>query len=338
MRKFALVFACLPALAAADIHYTLAPNTRSKSIAVSISPDTPGAAEIFRIPAWCPGFYSIKNYQAKIYDVVATTSDGTALAVQKVDSRSWRVVNPNKKQITFRYMVLGDDPGLGFFAVNVRDDKVFVNGPAAFMYVDGKVTEPTRLTLKLGQQKWDVATGLSKNEEGAYVANGYDEFIDNPIQLGTMARRSFSIGESAFEVVFASPDNQYRPNLDKQAEMIKKVSAPAVALFGGLPVKRFVFIFHLAVGDFSGGLEHRASTVMSVPNSATADIATLVAHEFFHTWNVKQLRPKVLGPFDYTQPVRTGNLWFAEGVTDYYAQLMTYRGYVGDASWLEDVF
>jgi predicted metalloprotease with PDZ domain len=333
MRKLALVLLALPVWASADVAYTLTPNPAAKTITVTVTPDQSGATETFRIPAWCPGFYTLKNFETKVFDVAAAAEDGTPLKLEKVDSRGWRVQNPDGKKITLSYKVMGDDPGLGFFGVNVREDKAFVNGAAGFMYVDGKLTEPTRLTIKLPNPGWNIATGMTRTGD-TFLAGGYDELIDHPIQLGTMARKSFKIGEYDFEVVFASVDNRYRPNLDKQVEVIRKVAAPAVELFRGAPFKRYVFIFHLAVGDFSGGLEHRASTTISVPNDPNLDMDTLVAHEFFHTWNVKNIRPKVLGPFDYTTKVRTGNLWFAEGTTDYYAKMNTYRGGLHDPSWL----
>jgi len=105
-------------------------------------------------------------------------------------------------------------------------------------------------------------------------------------------------------------------------------------LFGKAPFKHYTYFIHLAEGEFPGGLEHRACTVMAVPNGSELHIEDLAAHEYFHAWNVKQIRPKVLGPFDYTQPVRTKNLWFAEGVTDYYSKIHTYQAGLGDVNWL----
>ena len=333
MRKLALALFLLPTLAKADVSYTLTPNPAAKTITVAVTPDMSGASETFRIPAWCPGFYTLKNYETKIFDVAAASEDGTALKLEKVDARGWRVLNPEGKKVTLSYKVMGDDPGLGFFGVNVREDKAFVNGPAAFMYVDGKLTEPTSLQIKVPTARWDIATGMTRSGE-KFVASGYDELIDHPIQMGTMARKSFKIGDYEFEAVFASIDNRYRPNLDNQVAVMRKVAAPAVELFHGAPFKRYVFIIHLALGDFGGGLEHRGSTTISMANDPNLDMDTLIAHEFFHTWNVKNIRPKVLGPFDYTTKVRTGNLWFAEGVTDYYAKMNTYRGTLHDGTWL----
>ena len=109
-------------------------------------------------------------------------------------------------------------------------------------------------------------------------------------------------------------------------------------MFRGAPFKHYTYIIHLAVGDFSGGLEHRASTVIAVPDSTNLRLAELATHENFHSWNVKQIRPKALGPFDYTKQVRTANLRFAEGVTDYYAYLMMYRSGERDSAWLLQEF
>ncbi|MFI5387456.1 MAG: hypothetical protein ACHQ50_15215, partial [Fimbriimonadales bacterium] len=137
-----------------------------------------------------------------------------------------------------------------------------------------------------------------------------------------------------FEVVFVSTDQQYRPNLDEETARLKAIALPALKMFGGASFKRYIFFIHLAIGNFSGGLEHRACNVQAVRSTRPLDIDDLAAHEYFHAWNVKQIRPKILGPFDYTKEQRTANLWFAEGVTDYYAKITTYRSGLQDLNWL----
>lgn len=332
MRTVTLALFLLPTLAAADIKYTLTPIPASKAVAVTVTPDKPGASEIFRIPAWCPGFYFLQSYPDKMFDVKATDATGKALTIEKVDKDSWKVSNPDRKAITFSYKVQGDDDGQGFFGVSVKADKAFTNGAATFVYVDGRKDEETQLAVKL-PEKWDIATGMTPVSTGNYTAGGYDEFIDHPIQMGAMTRRSFKIGDLDFDVVIAS-DNPIRFKIDEQTTVLKKVSEEAVKLFHGAPFKHYVYILHLTNAGFLGGLEHRGSTCIAMPDSAGLDYTTLAAHEFFHTWNVKNLRPKVLGPFDYTKECRTGNLWFAEGVTDYYANMNAYRSGLREAKWL----
>ncbi len=177
--------------------------------------------------------------------------------------------------------------------------------------------------------------GLAK-PDGTLVAGGYDEFIDHPIQLGKFDRRTFAISGIPFEVVYVAPDNKPLCDMDAETERLRRVSEPALKMFGGAGFKRYVYIIHLSIGNFSGGLEHRACNVQAIANSPELHLDDLAAHEYFHAWNVKQIRPKILGPFDYTGPQRTANLWFAEGVTDYYSKLHTFQSGLKTESWLND--
>jgi predicted metalloprotease with PDZ domain len=339
MRRFLLLAALLPGLAAADVRYTLTPEPAAKQVRISMTLEEAKTREEFRIPAWCPGFYFLLNYHEKISDFRAVDPSGQELEVQhskEGDPRAWYVVNPAGTPITVSYRVLGDDPGLGFFRVNVQPHTAFINGPAAFMYSPGHMTETARLKVDV-PAGWQVATPMDVDKAPAsYVAGGYDELIDHPIQVGKFERRSFTVEGIPFEAVYVSPNQQYSPDLNAETERLRKLSIPAIKMMGGAPFKRYLYLIHLSIGDFSGGLEHRAANVMAVSNRKNLGIDDLAAHEYFHAWNVKQIRPLPLGPFDYTRPVRTGNLWFSEGVTDYYSKLHTYQSGLGDVGWLFD--
>jgi predicted metalloprotease with PDZ domain len=330
-RWLCLLFLC-PVWAAADIHYTLQPNPKAHAVEVSISLDKGPTKQEFRIPAWCPGFYFIENYQTQISAVNATGAKGEKLSISHDDPRAWVVDNPTGNPLTMSYVVSGNDTGLGFFGVNVKDDKAFTNGAATFMFLPDRLTERDTLTVHLPPE-WKIATAMDTHQDGDYVASGYDELIDNPIQMGNFVLKTFTVHDIPFQAVFVAPSDQIQINVDDEVQHLRQESETAVNLFGSAPFKHYTFIFHFAVGNFDGGLEHRASCVLALPNE-DQPIDDLTAHEFFHAWNVKQIRPKVLGPFDYTKPDRTANLWFAEGVTDYYSKLITYRSGLGDEGWL----
>jgi len=335
MRRICIALALAPALAAADVAYTLKPLPDKALLHVTITVPKASEVEKFRIPAWCPGFYFLLDYQKQIQNVEATDTLGNKLPVTSPEAHEWDVKSAAGGSVTLSYDVLGDDAGLGFFSDNVRADKAFANGPATFMYPVTRKEEKDSLRITL-PEKWDIATGMS-SKDGVYIAGGYDELIDHPIQMGKFERRTFKVGDIPFEAVFVAPDNNIAANVDKEAEVLHAISKSPLQLFGQKSgFKRYVYIFHLAVGNFAGGLEHRASTCIAINNSPSLGMADLAAHEYFHSWNVKQIRPAILGPFDYTQQVRTANLWFAEGVTDYYAKLVTYRSGAGDQRWLLD--
>lgn len=341
LARLLIALSFLPAFALGTIDYRIQPEPAHRTLRVSMSVPSTSDQESFSIPAWCPGFYFLREYQKKIFDFVATDSEGRPMTVRhEPDSRTWIVANPDRGALRVGYRVLGDDPGLGFFGTSVLGATAFVNGPSAFMYVEGRKEEPIELAVEYAdtEKEWKTACALDPGPviPGAttFKAGGYDELADSPIQMGRFETRSFRVAGIPFTVVFVSRNQRYQCDLDAETARLQAVSSPALQLFGGAAFKRYIYFIHLAVGDFSGGLEHRAGNVQAVSDSRPLDIDDLAAHEYFHAWNVKQIRPKILGPFDYTQPQRTANLWFAEGVTDYYAKITTYRSGLKDQAWL----
>ncbi len=326
----------LAGLAAADLHYAIEPDSVARQYRVSVRLDKAVEKEVFQIPAWCPGFYFVLNYQEKISDVRAADANGQPLKVERSGTREWTVQNPNSEPISFSYRVLADDPAPGFFGASIQGDKAFVNGPSTFVYSPTRMTETHWLTIRL-PRGWEIATAMDPAGDGRYKSPDYDEFIDHPIQMGRFERRKFAAGGKPFESVFSTLRGDIQANLDFETERFRRISEAGIKFWGDAPFPRYLYLVHLDPGAFSGGLEHRSSTVLNIWNTRSLNVDTLAAHEFFHTWNVKRLRPAVLGPFDYTKPVRTKNLWFSEGVTDYYAHrlvlwagLMTPEQFLGN--------
>ncbi|RYG79893.1 M61 family peptidase, partial [bacterium] len=330
-----LLGASLAAFASATVTYTITPDVKARTYAVRMELSEANAQETFRIPAWSPGYYTLLNYAGKIGSVKATAPDGTALTVRRT-GKTWTVANPARTPVRLTYRVLGDDKGLGFFWSYLGQNTGFVNGPSLYMWADGRKEEQTRVKID-APEGWDVATSMAKNDEGLYEARDYDELLDSPLQLGAMRRRQFEAEGIPFEVVWVSGGSDgFQPDLDAETERIKRGSIPAIRIFGGAPFKRYTYIIHLGVGDFAGGLEHHASTVIAMPNVPILHLDDLATHEYFHAWNVKSIRPVALGPFDYTAPVRVKDLWFSEGVTDYYAKLTAYQAGLKDRAWVLD--
>lgn len=311
------------AFALGDIHYKVRVNPSAKNFSVTMQLSAANESEIVRIPAWCPGFYFLLDFEKALFDFKASNPSGEPLKVRRIDPRGYLVTNPAKTPITITYRIQGLDTGLGFFRNHVRSTNAFINGPAFFMFAEERLTEKCSVEFIL-PDRWDIATAMESNSKGIYSAEGYDELADHPVQLGVFVRRTFKVNDVPFEAIWVA-DPQVRCDVDKETEFLRKGSLPAVRMFGKIPFKKYLYIIHLEVGDFAGGLEHRASTVIAVPNSQSVNLDDLATHEYFHSWNVKQIRPKILGPFDYTKQQRTGNLWFSEGVTDYYAKLHAFQ-------------
>lgn len=329
---FSALTLCLGARA--DLKYRVVPEPASRSILVSLTIDSDRDSETVRIPAWSPGYYLILNYQDGLTMLGSSDPAGHDLAVSRLDLRGWKIANPSHTPITVRYRVAGDDPGLGFFGVHVEKDNAYWNGAGAFLYPEGRLKERDELAIDL-PEGWNVATSMDRQPDGAFYAQtGYDELIDHPVQLGHFVVRSFLCRGIPFSVVFVAPEGQIECDVDAETRRLAAMSAPAIDLFHGAGFKRYLYLLHLKVGNFSGGLEHRGSNVQAIQNTKHLNLDELATHEYFHAWNVKQIRPYVLGPFDYSREQKTGALWFAEGVTDYYAYITAYRSGLFSREWL----
>lgn len=298
------------------------------------------------IPTWTPGWYQTMPYSQGIRDLQAGDDRGTSLSVQQVNHFTWRVETEGSQTVRLRYRVLAQDEGMGFFGVAMGPHHAFINGAAAFLYeMDSKnVPHEVRFQLPAG---WQVATAMdftTQTEQrhfgdvrDVFQAPNYDELIDCPIQMGRFEVRDFRARGVPMRVVFASESGNILCNMERMTADFQRIASVGIDLFGRAPFKRYLFIVHLSGRGFGGGLEHLNSTVLSAPDRRDLNLNMLAAHEYFHAWNVKRIRPKVLGPFDYTQPVRTKALWWCEGVTDYYASVLVLRaGLMTDrAFWQE---
>jgi len=334
MRVLVAAAAMLPAFALGVVHYGVSVDVAKKAIEVTIRIDRPSETESFLIPGWTPGFYTMEQFQKGISGVTSHASDGTKLAVSHPHDHEWTVEDPQRLPFTLSYAVAGSDVGLGFFGTYVEDPEAYINGPSAYMYDPARRSEPVTMSIR-SPTSWDVATAMPRDADGTYSADDYDQMADYSLQMGQLTRKEFKVDGVPFEAVFvAPPKHDVIMDIDNQTATLAKIAKPAIDLFHGAPFKKYIFFFHLTPEGFQGGLEHRSGTVIAIPNSPNQDLSDLCAHEFFHAWNVKQIRPVLLGPFDYTKPQRTGNLWFAEGVTDYYSKVLTYRSGVHDAAWL----
>jgi predicted metalloprotease with PDZ domain len=292
----------------------------ARRIEVELQVDSRGAETLdVRMPVWTPGSYLVREHQRHV-DGLAAQGDGRELPVEKVDKHTWRVRPGGARTVRIAYR-------LHCFELTVRTNHVdathaFLNPSAAAVFVAGRENEPcaVRLQLPEGWRTW-VALPL---EDGAYKAQDYDELADSPFECGPLASHSaheFTAQGVAHElVVWGRGDFDARKVIP---DVVKVIDAEA-AIFGGLPYRdRYLFVVHLN-DKGRGGLEHRRSCALIVPRfcfvqkSAYEDFLLLVAHEFFHLWNVKRLRPSVFTPYDWTGENHTRLLWAMEGLTSTY--------------------
>ncbi len=307
----------------APVSYRLAipePTTQYVEVELELG-DAPNDRTRLAMPAWTPGSYLIRDFGKHVYDLAAFDAEGRALPVTRVDKQTWTVANDGRG-FRAEYRVFAD--ALSVRTSYVDDRLALLNGAGLFMYVDGETGRAATLELA-PPSGWTAHTALDRPTPGVpeYAAPSYDELIDSPLLLGAaadVAVRRFEVAGKPIELVFAAPGGS-NADLDRVAADAERIVRAFARMLNGLPFERYSF---LLVGDEAGGggLEHHDSTAMIVPPHMFASAAgyarlqRLMAHEFFHLWNVKRIHDKALGPFDYSKESYSELLWFHEGLTE----------------------
>ncbi len=283
-----------------------------------------GASLDIAMPAWSPGAYRIHMAASNVQELTAENGGGQPLAARMVDTATWRI-EPVAEVVRVRYKVHA-----GARALN--DTHATLNGTRTLMYLVGEAPYPAsgELSLKIDAPAgWKIATGLKSTGAGNFWAPDYDTLIDAPVEISPeLEIVTFGHDGATYEIVVHARHNL---DLSKLRDDIRKLVAEQVRMMGGTPYGRYVFLFHGRNGRSSGGLEHLNSTTISFGRYAGDDedfyrrFQFVISHEFFHLWNVKRIRPAVLGPFDYSRPQHTRNLYVSEGMTSYYAALSLAR-------------
>lgn len=300
---------------------------------------------LIKMPIWAPGSYLAREFAKNVDLVHATSSKGEKLAVKKIDKNTWKVTKPKGADITVNYEVYA-------FELTVRTCFLdlthgFVSGSGMFMRVDGAEKLGGRLSIYPYAGFSTITTALNKTKEAVaadghqtFVFNNYDHLLDCPIEIGNQVEFTFEAAGIPHHVGIYGSANYDVPTLKKD---MKRIVEAATGVFGQNPNKDYTFIIH-CVENGQGGLEHMNSTTLSVnrftfAGSAYTGFLSLVAHEYFHLWNVKRIRPVELGPFNYDQENYTSLLWVMEGFTSYYDELLLLRaGYYTEAEYLRKFF
>nr|WP_290667974.1 PDZ domain-containing protein [Ardenticatena sp.] len=277
------------------------------------------------MPVWTPGSYLVREFGRHVSHFTATAADGTPLPWERLDKATWRVHSLGHAAISVRYRVYA-------FEWTVRTSHLtsehgYFNGTNVFMYVVGQTHQPVSLRIQ-PYEGWHVSIALPRDEQGRYQACSYDELADSPAEIGTHRRRRFEVLGRPHEIALFGHGNEDPDRL--VADMQRLVETVAAFFHNDIPYQQYLFIVHLGDG-IRGGLEHRHSTTLAVDRwsfqdeERYTDVLRLVAHEYFHTWHVKRIRPYNFDPFDYSREVYTPLLWVMEGFTSYYDALFVRR-------------
>ena len=307
----AFYFAC-PARATIEYNVSLSqPEKHVFGVTMRI-PDVRDQVTV-QMPAW-NGLYQIRDFSSHIMQVTAKDDEGHPLSLRKVDKQTWTVAANGT--ITVSYPIFWDEPGP--FATQLNSDHAFINFAMLLLYVPRRRAEDTRVAFEDLPEGWRVAVELDAvssgagNHSGGYIAPSYDALVDAPVEIGHFDEFRIEAGGRPIRIVIHG-DSGDRARL---AESIKRIVDYDVSLMGGAPFKEFLFLFHVGSNFGGGGMEHMNSTAISA--DVPAQLPGYSAHEFFHLWNVKRIRPQSLEPVDYTREMWTRSLWFAEGVTNTY--------------------
>ena len=280
-----------------------------------------------KMPVWTPGSYLVREYARHVQDFAVQNSDGKTLASSKVSKNHWQIVTENYQEIVVSYQIYAND--LTVRTNHLDSTHGYFNGAALFFFVPGLEQQPLEIEIIVPQDDWIVTTTMPRIEGKAntFIAQSFDLLVDTPVEVGTHKVYDFEVLNKPHSLAIWSEGNVKPEQIIADTKKVIEVEAK---MFGGLPYDRYLFLLHLS-GSGYGGLEHKDSCTLNYPRFGFRDrekyerFMQLVAHEFFHLWNVKRIRPKALEKFDYEAENYTTSLWFCEGTTSHYDILIPLR-------------
>ena len=346
----------------AAVHYRVEVLSHSAHLwQVTMTIAAPASSQSLRLPVWIPGSYLVREFSRHVHSLQCS-QNGRAALVSQSDKAGWLVACDSTLPLKVRYQVYAFDNSVR--TACLTDVRGFFNATSVCLMVQDQADRSHSLELVLGRSMkgWQVATGLTPQRIdaagfGRYLAADYDELADCPVEMGRFWSGEFmACGVPHRFVVAGALPSMDGERLLRDAQKICETqicfwhapgAAPAKGLAKRVPFARYVFMLH-AVDESYGGLEHRNSTALianrrDLPRLGDAKTSEgyttllgLISHEYFHTWNVKRLRPAAFARYDYTQENYTDLLWFFEGFTSYYDDLLLRRaGLIDDATYVK---
>ena len=342
------------------IRYEIDVGARHRhTFAVELRIDAPAAEQRLSLPVWIPGSYLVREFARHLSGVEATQGDA-AVELRQLDKATWLARCAPGQTLIVRYDVYAFDTSVR--AAFLDAARGFFNGTGVCLRVEGGEAEPHELAVVGLPADWDVATALERrpgpDTTHEYVADDYDALVDHPFELGRFWRGRFDAAGVIHEFVVAGA----LPDFDGERLLAdtQRLCEAEIRFWHGAgraPFERYVFMLN-ALEDGRGGLEHRSSTALvaarrDLPRRAIAEpgqasaarpepsegyvgVLGLIAHEYFHSWNVKRLKPREFSTFDYSRENYTELLWFFEGFTSYYDDLFVVRsGLIESARYLK---
>ncbi|MGH9747715.1 MAG: M61 family metallopeptidase [Candidatus Acidiferrales bacterium] len=327
------VFAARPAAATVEYKVSLAhPEKHRFQIEMQIHVGENDDSIVVALPAW-NALYQIRDFAYRVRDVRAarTVPAGVALSAYKLDKQTWRIpiASPARGSLTIEYSIEWNDAGP--FNSQLNAHHAFLNFAETLMYLPDRRSENVVVAFTDVPPGWRAIAELpAGGAPGSFSAESYDKLVDAPVEIGKFEEFDFDNGGAHFRVAVDSKDW----NKSALEDSLKKITGYEMKVMGGPPFKEYTFFFHIGpypeVGG--GGMEHSNCTAIGATSVEMA--VSIAAHEFFHAWNVKRIRPQSLEPVDYTKEQYSRALWFAEGVTSAYGSFTLERSGI----WSKDKF
>jgi predicted metalloprotease with PDZ domain len=305
-----------------------------------MSSEFPVNAELTELvmPNWTPGSYLIREHSANINHISASSANGAALQIEKVSKDRWHVDTSQVSTLRVDYEVY--TPRIGVQTSWASKAWSLVNGASVFLYTEQTRQMPQRLDISVDTGRGQAFTALPVSTDGSgFLAGNYDELVDNPVVIADAPSYSFTHDEGQY-VLLNVGENEFWDG-KKAVGDVEKIVATIQSFWGDNPLRRPYWFLNF-INEANGGLEHDQSTVIMTGRGQMRDRQEyikwlgIVAHEFFHVWNVRHMRPAELDIYDYQQEQYTDQLWIAEGLTSYYDNLILSRaGLIGPQEYLE---
>ncbi len=325
----------------AIVDYTVSlpePQTQMVEISMHI-PEVDADSLELHLPTWRPGKYLILDTSGTLQEMRAFNATNTSLLIEKSGKSSWEIKTEGSRDIRVEYKIYANS--ITDRTRHVDDTHAFLSGSSIFLYEKKRRHSPLEVKIE-APQGWRISSGLAfhPSNKNTLIAPDYDVLVDSPIEIGVHDLIRFEVQGTPHEImIWGAP----RYDESKLIQDFKKIIEKQIEIWGRIPYERYVFMIHAADG-LRGGTEHLNSTIMQTSYGTLDDpklydrFLGLVSHEFFHTWNVKQLRPDGLLPYDYQKENYTKLLWVCEGTTSYYTDLVLARsGLKTETQYLESL-
>ena len=310
---------------------------------VSVRMREGSGTRLLNMPVW-NALYQVRNFAANIENVGAQDASGAAAKIFQAGTSEWQITAPPGCAVV-SYDIHLDSPGP--FGSAVNQEHAFVNWAMVLMYSPALRSLPMSIRLLDVPATWKMrdlhvlgAAGAGEVEQKVGLAAGYDELADSPVELGTFQQSEFRRDGATYHVVVHGDSADY--DMAQIDEVLSKVTHAAVDWMQDRPYQQYTFLYHFSKGPAGGGMEHAYGTAIDMPaerlRSNLIPLASVSAHEFFHLWNVKRIRPQSLEPIDYQHEMDTRALWFSEGVTSTVGDMLLARtGLIDEKQYLRRV-